>query len=259
VTEGSSTGGTDTVFSSVSFALGANLERLTLTGAAAINGTGNALANVINGNGAANTLDGGAGADTLAGGNGDDVYVVDNAGDVVIEAAGGGIDRINATVNLVLPANVENLLLTGTANLRGTGNAGANALTGNAGANVLDGGSGADRIIGGLGTDQLAGCTGADVFVFRSVAESPAGPACDTIVDFETGLDRIDLGAIDACTIGSGGQAFVFIGADPFSGTPGELRYAEGRVAGDVTGDGAADLEIAIANLAALTANDFIL
>ena len=45
--------------------------------------------------------------------------------------------------------NVENLILTGTGNINGTGNGDANALTGNSGGNILDGGAGADILAGG--------------------------------------------------------------------------------------------------------------
>ena len=99
------------------------------------------------------TLDGGLGADHAMGGAGDDVYIVDQAGDQVIEAAGAGNDTLCATVNISLSANVETLVLMGTGNLDGTGNAAANHLVGNAFDNVLAGAGGADTVDGGSGLD----------------------------------------------------------------------------------------------------------
>jgi len=146
-------GGLDTVMSSLGWTLGANLEKLTLTGTAALAGTGNELANTLTGNAGANTLDGGAGADTMAGGLGNDIYVVDQSGDVVVEAEAEGIDLVRASVSHTLSAHVEKLTLEGTANLAGTGNDLANTLTGNGGNNILDGKAGADTMAGGLGDD----------------------------------------------------------------------------------------------------------
>ncbi|HET7875522.1 MAG TPA: calcium-binding protein, partial [Methylomirabilota bacterium] len=120
-----------------------NVENLTLTGTAAINGTGNALNNILRGNSAANVL---------AGGPGNDTYVV-GAGDTVVENPGEGVDTVQSSVSWTLAANVESLTLTGTAAINGTGNALNNSLTGNTAANVLDGGPGNDTLIGGRGND----------------------------------------------------------------------------------------------------------
>ena len=71
----SANAGMDTVFSASTYTLGANVEHLTLSGTAAIHGTGNSLANVLTGNSANNTLTGGAGNDTLDGGMGADTLI----------------------------------------------------------------------------------------------------------------------------------------------------------------------------------------
>lgn len=146
--------GSDTVQSAINYTLGtnSNLENLTLTGTAAT-GAGNSLANIIIGNGSANTLDGGAGVDTLIGGAGNDIYVVDSSADVVTENLNEGSDLVNSSATYTLSANLENLTLTGTSAINGTGNALANTITGNSGNNILDGGAGIDSLIGGAGND----------------------------------------------------------------------------------------------------------
>jgi Ca2+-binding RTX toxin-like protein len=88
--------GTDLVQSSVTFTLGANIENLTLTGAAAINGTGNGLANTITGNSAANTLSGQAGIDFLIGGDGNDLLI--GGADADILTGGSGIDTFRCVL-----------------------------------------------------------------------------------------------------------------------------------------------------------------
>jgi Ca2+-binding RTX toxin-like protein len=170
--------GVDTVLSSVTFSLGAfaNIENVTLTGTAALNATGNAIANTLVGNLGANnltaaagddTLDGGAGIDTLVGGAGNDSYVVDAAGDVVVENANEGIDTVQSLNNFSLASlpNIENVTLLGTAALNATGNAFNNVLTGNGGNNLLDGGAGYDTMVGGKGDDVYFVDTETDVVV----------------------------------------------------------------------------------------------
>ena len=169
----SDSAGTDTVLSSVTHTNGAGIENLTLTGASAINGTGNALNNSISGNGADNIVDGGAGADTMNGGDGNDTYIVDNAGDTVADTS--GFDTVQSSVNFALAAGLENLTLTGASAINGTGNAANNAVTGNAADNVLDGGSGNDALAGGAGNDILIGGAGDDTFLTGAGGDTVVG------------------------------------------------------------------------------------
>jgi len=172
--------GIDTVYSTINYTLGANVEWLKLIGRAA-NGAGNSLDNRIDGNGYANVINGLSGADRMAGGGGNDIYYVDNARDTVVELAKAGIDTVRSTVSFKLAANVEHLTLLGRA-ANGDGNALANTIYGNASANVLKGNAGNDRLIGGAGNDKLYGGAGHDVMI--------GGAGADTFV-FDTGLNRL--------------------------------------------------------------------
>jgi Ca2+-binding RTX toxin-like protein len=201
-------GGIDQVAARISWTLGAEIEQLTLAGSANLTGTGNALDNRLVGNTGANllsggdgndSLTGGAGADTLVGGAGNDIYEVDSTSDLVVELSGGGIDLVISNRSWTLGAEIEQLTLTGSASLTGTGNGLDNRILGNGGTNLLaggdgndslSGGGGADTLIGGAGVDRLDGGFGTDSFRFLAASEGG-----DAVIGFASGQDRIELSA----------------------------------------------------------------
>jgi Ca2+-binding RTX toxin-like protein len=200
--------GTDLVLSEASHALRVDTENLTLIGNAPVNGSGNALDNIITGNLAANILtgndgndwlDGYYGIDTMRGGLGNDTYVVRDTGDKVQESsAAAGTDTVRSYVSYTLGVNLEHLVLVGDDGVDGTGNSLFNQITGNRGANSLRGeggndvlrGAGGDELWGGNGSDYLRGDAGADGFYFDT---APGSSNRDRILDFNSGEDHIFL------------------------------------------------------------------
>jgi Ca2+-binding RTX toxin-like protein len=194
-------GGVDTVLSSVNFALGYEVENLTLTGTA-LSGTGNTSANVLIGNASNNTLSGMAGDDSLTGGSGDDtldggdgldtaVYsdarsaytVTTTQGRTTVTGPDGtdtltNVERLQFSDQVVVLSNV----ITGTAaaeTLTGTADSdtinalgGGDTVYGLGGDDIIDGGSGADLLVGGDGDDILFGGVGSPTGGFNPVYDN---------------------------------------------------------------------------------------
>ncbi|CAO3433711.1 beta strand repeat-containing protein [Azospirillum endophyticum] len=215
--------GSDTVRSAIDYTLGANVEALVLTGTA-LTGTGNDLDNSLTGTAADNvlvgldgndTLNGGAGADTLIGGAGNDTYVIDNIGDVLVELPGEGIDTVQSSISHTLLADFENLTLTGSAALTGTGNAASNLLIGNGAANLLTGLEGDDTLNGGGGADTLIGGTGNDLYVVDNVG--------DVVIELEgEGTDTVN--ASVSWTLGANVENLTLTGSAAISATGNALN-----------------------------------
>jgi Ca2+-binding RTX toxin-like protein len=220
----------DTVESSVSYILGANIENLILTGTDPINGTGNELNNTITGNSAANILDGSTGFDTLIGGTGNDTYVIDDPADVITETStvSTEIDEVQAPFTYTLGTNLENLTLTGTTAIDGTGNTANNLITGNSGNNTLNGGDGNDTLNGNGGVDTLIGDTGNDTYIVDELT--------DIVTETSTTATEIDeVQSSVTYTLGTNLENLTLTGTTAINGTGNSLNNK-------ITGNSAANI-----------------
>ncbi len=214
---------TDTFTSIATSTLAPLVENLTLTGVAAIDGTGNAGANVFVGNTANNILAGLGGNDTYS-------YDADfiQGTDTINEASAGGVDTldfsqtalavnvnlglgtiqtVNSNLKLVMPVLELDNSIGGSGNDRLTGNALGNKLEGGAGDDRIFGAAGDDSIFGGAGNDLLGGGAGIDTFNFNGLLSGfttvTALSGVDTISDFTTTQDKIALSKATFSTISS--------------------------------------------------------
>ena len=221
-------------------------------------GTG---ADKLYGNGNNDLLAGGDGNDLLSGGFGSDTLYGDAGADTL---NGGPDDDVlygGADNDTLLGSSGADLLHGGSGADVLKGNTGADMLNGGEGGDKLQGGDGNDTLAGGAGRDLLFGGTGSDIFAFLEASDSGAtGPQRDIIRDFESGVDMIDLSAIDADTGVGGDQAFTFI-TGGFTAA-GQIRVIDqgGRwlVQGEVDGDGNADFAILVFGEAPVE-SDFVL
>jgi Ca2+-binding RTX toxin-like protein len=239
--------GVDRVFSFATFILGANVEHLTLVGDIDIDGTGNALANIVTGNAGNNVLDGAGAADTLAGGLGDDTYIYDPL-DTIVENADEGIDTVRSAVSVAaLAANVENLVLTGAAAINGAGNALNNEITGNGAANTLSGGAGNDRFIGFTLGDVVNGDADVDRIVLAATNAALNAAVNAALVNVEI-IDATGAAAGVTINLNNQAEGFTILGSangDTLTGTAATDAIDAGGGNDVINAQGGADIVLA--------------
>ena len=152
-------------------------------------------------------LDGGTGSDRMEGGAGYDLYIVDSVNDVVVEAVNAGFDGVQSSVTWTLSANVENLTLTGNANINGTGNAGDNIIIGNAGNNILNGGDGDDTLFGGDGNNILNGGAGNDTYRINPASTNTINEGLNAGIDTVV----VTLGSPGSYTLGTNLEKLILL------------------------------------------------
>lgn len=183
-------------------------------------------------------IDGRGGADTMDGGGGDDVYFVDQTNDTVAEVAAGagGVDLVNAAASFTLSGTIENLTLTGSRDLDGTGNGLDNEIVGNRGDNVLRGLGGDDTLDGGRGADEMDGGRGDDTYHVDNAGDV----AAETSAAASGGDDLVLARA--SHTLGFGIERLTFQGTGSFSGTGNDLQNTiRGNSGANTLGGGQGD------------------
>ncbi|MBD2771919.1 calcium-binding protein [Iningainema tapete] len=165
-------------------------------------------------------LDGsGSYPDILIGGTGNDTYIVGNLviikeynlGDQITEKLNEGTDTVKSPISHKLGDNLENLVLTGSEDINGLGNALDNRIEGNAGQNFLAGGDGNDYLLGYGGDDILVGEAGNDTLEGGAGDDLLDGGAGNDTLIGGTGNDRLNGGVgSDTLTGGAGVDKFVF-------------------------------------------------
>ena len=220
------------------------------------------------------TMYGGDGTDFVYGGNGDDYSLGGGGDDLMYGGAGDdkffGLDGKDVIFgddgNDVLGGGLDDdIVYGGAGNDTVSGDEGNDYLFGGAGRDTINGNAGADRLIGGLGKDFLTGGDGADTFVFTALNESSFVRAnSDHITDFQHGLDKIDVSAIDANIFRAGNQAFKYIGDHGFNHA-GQISshfdavHNQTVVSFNTDNDSAAEMKIVLDGHITLSSHDFIL
>jgi Ca2+-binding RTX toxin-like protein len=249
-------GGTDIVYTTVSYNLGVNeveaLSTVQQTDTTAINLIGNFYSQTIVGNYGNNVLSGGGGADTLIGLFGNDTYAIGDSRIVVQEQAGQGNDTLVTSVDYRLSAGVSIETFaaqdaSSTTGLRLTGNELAQTIAGTAGSDTIGGGGGRDVLIGGAG---------ADTFLIGTVA---AGNVA-VLADFASGTDRIGLTST-AFNVGTSLDAAEFVAGTAATTADQRVIYDAGTgqlfYDADGNGTGAAVLFAQVVPGTAITAASF--
>lgn len=226
--------------------------------------TGTNYGDVLYGAGGNDKISGNAGNDKILGGFGNDT-LKGGAGNDSINGDSGTDKIYGDAENDTLRGGYGNdSLFGGDGNDKLFGDSNNDTLDGGKGNDTLSGGYGDDTLYGGAGADILSGNSNADTFAFKSKSDSTVAKAGrDTITDFRSGQDKIDLQAIDANEKITGNQAFAFKGSVEFSKVAGELIYkvVDGNafVYGDTDGNGTADFAILLSSTKVLSGGDFIL